>query len=129
MLGFGDGWHEPEYAPAQGLSWRWASGKAVLRTSAADRDVELQIIGESPRRYFDRSSRVAATAGATALWNRDVADDFAWSFRIPASALKASNGTITIETDQFYRPADRGQGADRRALGLRIYSVKLKPAS
>jgi hypothetical protein len=129
MLGFGDGWHEPEYTPAQGLSWRWASGKAVLRTSTTDRDVELQIVGESPRRYFDRPSRVVATAGAKQLWSLDVAEDFAWSFRIPASALKDSNGTITIDTDQFYRPADRGQGADKRALGLRIYFVKLTPAS
>jgi hypothetical protein len=63
------------------------------------------------------------------LWSLDVAEDFAWSFRIPASALKDSNGTITIDTDQFYRPADRGQGADKRALGLRIYVVKLKPVS
>ncbi len=129
MLGFGDGWHEPEYTPSMGLSWRWASGKAVLRTSTTDRDVELQIVGESPRRYFDRPSRVVATAGAKQLWSLDVSDDFAWSFRIPASALKDSNGTITIDTDQFFRPADRGQGADRRALGLRIYFVTLKPVS
>lgn len=129
MLGFGDGWQEPEYAPAEGTSWRWASQKAVLRVSATDRDVELQVVGESPRRYFDRPSRVAATAGATQLWRLDAADDFAWSARVPASALQASNGTITIETSQFYRPADRGQGGDKRALGLRIFLVKLKPAS
>jgi hypothetical protein len=97
--------------------------------STTDRDVELQIVGESPRRYFDRPSRVVATAGATKLWSLDVADDFAWVFRIPASALKDSNGTVTIETNQFYRPADRGQGADHRALGLRIYVAAITPAS
>jgi len=129
MLGFGDGWYEPEYTPALGLSWRWAGRKAVLRTSTTVRDVELQIVGESPSRYFDRPSRVVATAGAKQLWSLDVSDDFAWSFRIPASALKDSDGTITIDTDQFFRPADRGQGADRRALGLRIYFVTLKPVS
>ena len=129
MLGFGEGWQEPEYEPARGLSWRWASERAVLRTSPTDRDVELQIVGESPRRYFDRPSRVAATAGGTQLWNIDAGSDFAWSFRVPAAALTSSGGAITIETDQFFRPADRGQGADRRALGLRIYLVKLKPAS
>jgi len=129
MLGFGEGWQEPEYEPARGLSWRWASERAVLRTSPTDRDVELQIVGESPRRYFDRPSRVAATAGGTQLWNIDAGSDFAWSFRVPAAALTSSGGAITIETDQFFRPADRGQGADRRALGLRIYLVKIKPAS
>ena len=129
MLGFGEGWQEPEYDASPGLSWRWASGKAVLRTSSTDRDVELQIVGESPRRYFDRPSRVVATAGGTQLWSIDAGSDFAWSFRVPAAALRSSGGAITIETDQFFRPADRGQGADKRALGLRIYLVKLKPAS
>jgi len=129
MLGFAEGWQEPEYAPLQGLSWRWASNRAVLRTASTDRDVELQIVGESPRRYFDRPSRVTATAGGTQLWSAEAGSDFAWSFRVPSSALEASGGAITIETDQFFRPADRGQGADRRALGLRIYRVVLKPVS
>ena len=129
LLGFAEGWQEPEYEPARGVSWRWASEKSVLRTSPTDRDVELQIIGESPRRYFDRASRVTATAGSAQLWSAEAGSDFAWSFRVPAAALKASGGAITIETDQFFRPADRGQGADRRALGLRIYRVMLKPAS
>jgi hypothetical protein len=129
MLGFAQGWQEPEYAPLPGLSWRWASNRAVLRTAPNDRDVELQIVGESPRRYFGRPSRVTASAGGTQLWSVEAGSDFAWSFRVPASALRASGGAITIETDQFFRPADRGQGADRRALGLRIYRVILKPAS
>ena len=129
MLGFAEGWQEPEYAPAQGLSWRWASEKAVLRVSSPDRDLELQLVGESPRRYFDRLSRVIATAGDTGRWTLDAGADFSWSFRVPAAALKSSGGAITIETDQFFRPADRGQGADKRALGLRIYLVKLRPAS
>jgi hypothetical protein len=129
LLGFAEGWQEPEYAPHQGVSWRWASNRSVLRTSSTDRDIELQIVGESPRRYFDRPSRVTATAGGVQLWSVEAGSDFAWSFRVPASALKASDGAITIETDQFFRPADRGQGADRRALGLRVYQVKLKPAS
>jgi hypothetical protein len=101
----------------------------VLRVAGAGRDVELQIVGESPRRYFGRPSRVTATAGRAQLFSVEAASDFAWSFRVPAAALAASGGTITIETDQVFRPADRGQGADRRALGLRVYAVKLKPAS
>jgi hypothetical protein len=129
MLGFGDGWQEPEYTPLQGLSWRWASGKAVLHVAGAVRDLELQIVGESPRRYFDRPSLVTATAGGARLFSVEAASDFAWSFRVPAGALEASGGTITIETNQIFRPADRGQGADKRALGLRTYAVRLKPAS
>ncbi len=129
LLGFAEGWHEPEYEPARGISWRWASQQAELRASSTDRDVELQIVGESPRRYFDRPSRVTARAGGTQLWSVEADSDFAWSFRVPASALAASGGVVTIETDQFFRPADRGQNADRRALGLRIFRVTLTPAS
>ena len=129
MLGFAEGWQEPEYTPLQGLSWRWASGKAALRVEAGGRDVELQMVGESPRRYFDRPSRVTVAAGATQLLSVEAASDFAWAIRVPASALESSGGTITIETDQFFRPADRGQGADKRALGLRIYAVRVTPAS
>jgi hypothetical protein len=129
MLGFAEGWQEPEHAPLQGVSWRWASQKAVVRSSVTDRDVELQLVGESPRRYFDRPSRVRASAGDAQLLSAEAGNDFAWSFRVPAAALTSSGGAITIETDQFFRPADRGQGADQRALGLRIYLVTLKPVS
>ena len=129
MLGFGEGWQEPEYTPLQGVSWRWASNRSVLRVSPTGRDIELQIVGESPQRYFDRPSRVTATAGGMQLWSVEAGSDFGWSFRVPAAALETSGGAITIETDQFFRPADRGQGADRRALGLRIYQVKVRPVS
>ena len=91
--------------------------------------MELQIVGESPRRYFDRPSRVRASAGGAQLLSAEAGSDFAWSVRVPASALRASGGAITIETDQVFRPADRGQGADRRELGLRVYLVTLKPVS
>jgi len=129
LRGFAEGWHEPEYAPLQGLSWRWASNRSVIRMSPTARDIELQIVGESPRRYFERPSRVTASAGGMQLWSVEADSDFAWSFRVPASALEASGGAITIEADQFFRPVDRGQGADRRALGLRIYQVKVMPVS
>jgi hypothetical protein len=72
---------------------------------------------------------VRASAGGAPLFSVEAASDFAWSFRVPASALRTSGGAIVLETDQAFRPADRGQGNDRRALGLRIYLVTLKPAS
>jgi hypothetical protein len=129
MLGFGEGWQEPEHNPATGLSWRWASRKSVLRTSTMDRDLELQVVGESPLRYFSRPSRVVIMTGEKQVFSLGVANDFAWTARIPASALRASNGTITLETDQAFRPADRGGSADKRELGLRIYYVKIRPVS
>jgi len=129
MLAFGEGWQEPEYNPATGLSWRWASGRSTLHVSTTDRDIELQMVGESPARYFPRPSRVVVTAGRRQIMSLGVSSDFAWTARVPASALRESGGTITIETDQVFKPADRGQGADRRDLGLRVYSVTVRPVS
>lgn len=129
LLAFGDGWQEPEHNPATGMSWRWASGRSTLHVSSTDRDVELQIVGEAPSRYFVRPSRVVISAGRHQIMSVGVASDFAWTSRVPASALRGSGGTITIETDQVFKPADRGQGADRRDLGLRIYDVRIRPVS
>jgi len=130
MLGFGEGWQESEHAPRQGLSWRWASGRAVLRVWPADRPVDLEIAGESPRRYFGRASRVQARAGAVTVWRLETGDDFTAVITVPAEALRAAGGAVAIETDQTFRPADRGQGADRRELGLRIFRVTIvTPAS
>jgi len=129
MLAFGEGWQEPEHNPSTGLSWRWASGRSTLYVSSADRDLELRMVGESPARYFVRPSRVVVTAGRHQIMSLGVSSDFAWTTRVPASALRDSGGTITIETDQVFKPMDRGQGADRRDLGLRIYSVTVRPIS
>lgn len=129
MRGYGAGWNEPEYNPTTGQSWRWASEHAALRTTTVDRDLDLQVTGESPMKYFTRPSRVVIRVGSQSLFSNGVAADFAWSIRVPASALRQSGGLITIESDQSFRPADRGQNADKRSLALRIYSATLKPAS
>ena len=129
LRGYDAGWHEPEYNPTTGQTWRWASERAALRTTTVDRDLDLQLTGESPMKYFTRPSRVVIRAGSQSLFSNGVAADFAWSIRIPASALSQSGGVITIESDQSFRPADRGQNADKRSLALRIYSATLKPVS
>jgi hypothetical protein len=129
VFGFGEGWQEAEHNPSTGVSWRWASRRSVLQTSTTDRDVDLQLVGESPGRYFVRPSRVRILVGGAEVFSVGAANDFAWTVRIPAGALRASNGAITLETDQAFRPVDRGQGADQRELGLRIYYVKIRPAS
>ena len=63
------------------------------------------------------------------LFQADVTGDFEWAIKVPDASLRQSHGNVTIETDQVFRPADRGLNADKRKLGLRIYSVSLMPAS
>jgi hypothetical protein len=48
-----------------------------------------------------------------------------WTFDVPADALAASDGTITIETNRTFVPAEAGGGADRRRLGLRVFSIQV----
>ena len=129
MLGFDDGWQEPEYNASQGRSWRWASGKSTLRITPGVGDILIRIVGEGPSRYFSGPSRVVVRAGTVELFQADVTGDFQWAITVPAAALQQSHGTVTIETDQVFRPAERGQNADTRELGLRIYRVSLTPAS
>lgn len=129
VAGYDTGWHERELDPATGTLWRWTSQRAELRIHSAGRDVLLRVTGESPTRYFVRPSRVTVRAGDRVLLATSVAADFAWAIDIPAAALEASGGTVTIETDQTFRPADRGENQDRRSLGLRVYDVTVRPAS
>lgn len=129
MRGYDAGWNEPEYNPTTGQTWRWASERAAIRTTTLDGDLQLLVTGESPMKYFVKPSRVVVRAGSQTLFSNGVAADFAWSIRVPAAALSQSGGTITIESDQSFRPADRGQNADKRVLALRIYSVTLKTVS
>jgi hypothetical protein len=121
MLGFESGWQEPEFSPETGLAWRWMSEKGELWVRPIGRDVTLEISGESPRKYFDATPHVRVLAGGRELAAFDPAADFEQSVTIPADALAAANGRITIESSKFFVPAERGGGADRRHLALRIY--------
>jgi len=121
MAGFDAGWQEPEFNPEAGLAWRWMSEKAELWVRPIGRDVTLQISGESPLKYFDAAPHVRVLAGGREIAAFDPSADFDQSVIIPADALAATNGHITIESSKFFVPAERGSGADRRHLALRIY--------
>jgi hypothetical protein len=45
---------------------------------------------------------------------------------VPAAALAASDGMITIETDQTFVPNQRSGSPDRRTLGLRIFEMNVE---
>ena len=129
MIGYDAGWHEQELNPATGVSWRWASERADLRIVPIDRDVVIRIRGESPLRSFSRPSKVILRAGSHVLTDLVVSEDFDWAVKVPSAVLAESGGIVRVTTDQTFRPADRGLNADRRQLGLKVYSVTVKPAS
>jgi hypothetical protein len=125
MMGFLKGWHEPEYQPATARAWRWMSERADIWVRPIGRDVMLTVTGESPRRYFDRAPIVRVLAGEVELARFEPADDFAEEIRLPGAILSASDGIVSLESDLWFSPAERGS-ADRRHLALRLYGVAVR---
>ncbi|MEO7271253.1 MAG: DUF2723 domain-containing protein, partial [Vicinamibacterales bacterium] len=122
-LGFDTGWHEPEYNPATGRSWRWMSERATMAVRGGAGDVTLRISGEATRRYFPRGSRFTVSAGGQAVATAEIGQDFELEVRIPRDLLTKADGRVSFETDQMFIPGDREGTADRRHLAVRLYSV------
>jgi len=123
MAGFDAGWQEPEYSPQTGVAWRWMSERAILWVRPVGKPITLRITGESPMKYFDAAPRVRVLAGDKELATFAPGSDFDQTITVPADALAAVNGHITIESSKFFVPAQRGSGADQRHLALRVYQV------
>jgi hypothetical protein len=120
------GWNESEYNDQLQRRWRWTTGRAETFINSAGRDLTLTIAGESPLRYFDTAPHVTIRAGSQVLATAQPSSDFELSVKIPAAALAASDGLLTIETDQSFVPHDRSGSPDRRTLGLRIFKFEIR---
>ena len=120
------GWNESEYNDQLQRRWRWTTARAETFVNSAGRDLTLTMTGESPLRYFDTAPRVTIRAGSQVLATAQPSSDFELSVKIPAAALAASDGLLTIETDQSFVPHDRSGSPDRRTLGLRIYKFDIR---
>ena len=135
LVGFGDGWHEPELNPRTGARWRWLSERGELHAwlpvtrLSLDRleypNVTLHLQGESPLTYFSGPSTLTVRSAGRVVLTRVLNADFVIDLPIPDPRLP-----IVLETDQAFSPADRSRrSADRRHLGLRIFRVWLTKAS
>jgi hypothetical protein len=128
VYGFEDGWHELEYNPATGRSWRWMSERGALRVRSQGEALTLTLSGETET--FSRPSKVVIRAGSRVIAEPQFGPTFAAEIAIPAGALPSGEGTIVIETDQVYVPAEQsGRTRDRRHLGLKVAESRLRPAS
>ena len=129
VWGFDRGWHEAEFDPSKGRVWRWMGDRADTIVHAPGRDLTLTMAGESPLRYFSRAPTVVIRVGRRELLRARLTDDFTLTTRIPHDVLAAAGGRVTVETDQTFVPAERSQSADRRRLGLRVWSVAISEAT
>ncbi len=124
MWGYGNGWNEAEYNSTLGV-WRWTSERATLRIIAPPQDVRVTLVVESPLRYFAAPAQVRARAGEREVATAALDDTATWAFMVPAAALAASGGLLTVETDKTFVPAERDGGGDVRRLGLRILAIRV----
>jgi hypothetical protein len=129
LYGFGEGWHELEYEAATGRLWRWSSDRALLRVHGEPSAVRLTLEGESPLRYFDAPPVVSVVVGGRIVERFSPAADFEWTVLIPADAMAAAGGTITLTQDRAYLPGVAEGTSDERRLGLRLFDVRIDSAS
>jgi hypothetical protein len=128
VMGFSDGWHEMEYNPATGRSWRWMSEHGVMRARAERRALRLSMRGETEG--FSRPTRITVRVGDRVVAQSTVNSRFTIQAEIPADLLTGDETAIVVESDQFFVPAERSRRTqDRRHLALRVYEVQLRPAS
>jgi hypothetical protein len=120
------GWNELEYSDQMQRRWQWTTNRAETFVNAAGRDLTLTLAGESPLRYFDTPPNVTIRAGSQILSTAQPSNDFEITVTVPAAALAASDGMVTIETDQSFVPHERSGAADRRTLGLRVYDLSIR---
>ncbi|OFW41713.1 MAG: hypothetical protein A3J29_11380 [Acidobacteria bacterium RIFCSPLOWO2_12_FULL_67_14b] len=124
MWGYDAGWLEAEYNPSEGL-WRWTSDRATLRIVAPSVPVRVTLSIESPLRYFDAPARVRVSAGAREIAVSLVGNTQELTTDVPADALAAAGGLLTVETDKTFVPAERGGPPDHRRLGLRVFGIRV----
>jgi hypothetical protein len=127
MWGYGEGWQEAEYNTTLGV-WRWTGDRATLRIAGPPRAVRVTLAIEAPLRYFDAPATVRARAGAREVAVSTISDTGEWTFDVPADALAASSGAVTIETDKTFVPAERDGVPDQRRLGLRVFAIRVSNA-
>ena len=120
------GWNELEYSDQMQRRWYWTTGRAETFVNSGGRDVTLTLAGESPLRYFDGAPNVTVRAGSQVLATAQPSSDFNLTVKVPAAALAAADGMITIETDRTFVPNERSGSPDRRTLGLRIFEMKVE---
>lgn len=124
MWGYDTGWQEAEYNTTLGV-WRWTSERATLRIAGPSVPVRVTLSVESPVRYFGAPATVRVRAGDREIAVLPVTSSQDLAFDVPADALAAAGGLLTIETDKTFVPAERDGSADYRRLGLRVFGIRV----
>ncbi len=65
-------------------------------------------------------------SGEARLGRVELAGDFVVRLGVLATRLAAGGGVLRLTTTQSFAPEERGVSADRRRLGLRLFTVAVQ---
>jgi hypothetical protein len=125
VYGFGEGWHEPEYATDTGLRWRWTSERSVLHLRGTPQELRLTLIGESPLKYFDAPPTIRVTSNGQLIREFQPDADFEMTINLAPTVWRDGAASIAIESDRVYLPGVVEGTADERHLGLRLFDARI----
>jgi hypothetical protein len=127
IFGFGDGWHEMEYNPATGRRWRWVGERGVIRLRARGRPVVLRMTGETEN--VPEPTTISIRVGDRLVGQAMAGREFTVQAPLPADLLTAPETAVTIESSQYFVPAEHSRRTqDRRHLALRVRDVEIRAA-
>ncbi len=126
VLGYGDGWMEPEFDPAKRRLWRWSGRRSVLRLPPRGRTITLDLEGESPVDQIGKTPLVTVRVGDKVIDSFRPSGGFARVITVPDDALRKSGGRVILEADGSFVPNQRSGNGDRRELALRIFKAAVR---
>jgi len=132
----GWGWHWRE--PVAGIDWRWTGATTTLQ-DRIDADPARLYLDLPPGAYtltltaqaFWEARRLRVWANGAELGAADVATDMlqSLSFALPTEIVGAGRQIeLRLETDAAIIPADVGQSADPRPLGIAVDTMTFERA-
>jgi hypothetical protein len=127
VYGFESGWYAQAFDGAAPRPWRWMGPHATLRVHAARQDLTLRILGEVPLEHMGGVPRLEVRAGNERLaWRLLNTENVDLRITVPARALDASGGVLTLALDRSFVPDAVLRNGDRRRLTLRVYQLDLR---
>jgi hypothetical protein len=128
MFGYGGGWYEHEYDPRTGQTWRWASDRATLRIRGGRQPMIVRLRGEIEAAS---QSHVSIKVGDRTLVDTEIRRTFELAASIPADLIRDPETSLTIESSEWYVPAERNwrPSGDLRRLALKVFECRVLPDS
>jgi hypothetical protein len=132
---FVSGWYESE-APedAQGAEWRWSKRTAMLSARNPRHDAVFVVDVDQPLQTGAGAQSVEIQIGTSRIGGFTVPPGVRARQRVPVTATQLGDADVvrfTLSVDRTFTPAGHAgaSSADRRELGIRVFSVSLEPVS